>query len=134
VATRTTTEQKDLLSAIELQAASLEMHQRQVDDTRRHLWELMEQAKDAKVSSYSIAKAAGLSQPRVMQIIKGITSPSPKKKSPTKKELVNQALVSQIAALQEELQQARDQLQNQGIRDAEQQPEPELQSTAHGEP
>jgi hypothetical protein len=102
VATRTTTEQKDLLSAIELQAASLEMHQRQVDDTRRHLWELMEQAKDAKVSSYSIAKAAGLSQPRVMQIIKGIR--------------VQNAL--------------RDEQES---RDAEQ-PEPELQSAAHGEP
>lgn len=69
-----TTEQKGLLKVIEKEAALLATHQHEVDSTRRHLWELMAAAKEAKVSSYSIASAVGISQPRVMQIIQKVAA------------------------------------------------------------
>lgn len=101
-----TDEQQTLLKAIEQEAARLEFCQQQTDTTRRHLWELMAQAKEVKTSSYAIAEAAKISQPRVMQVIqeyKGI--PKATKKGPQKKELLEQ-----VAALQQELQQVQHRL------------------------
>lgn len=72
MATETTSDQKALLDQIKQEAEALEALQQEVGRSRQRLWKKMVTAKEAKISSYSIAEVAELSQPRVMQIIQGV--------------------------------------------------------------
>lgn len=65
-----TPDQKSLLTKIAAVVQVLNSKQEEVSVVRTALQKMMVEAKDLKVSSYKIAEAAKLSQPRVMQIIK----------------------------------------------------------------
>jgi hypothetical protein len=69
-------EQAALVAAIEEDAVALASHEVESKEIRNRLQEKMAQAKKLNVSSYKIAKAAKISQPRVMQIIKEIADAS----------------------------------------------------------
>lgn len=67
-----TPQHKALLAEIQLAAQKLAAQEATVKKTRTHLQQLMVKAKTDRISSYRIAEAVNLSQPRVMQIIKEV--------------------------------------------------------------
>lgn len=95
-----TAQQKKQLAEIAATAQLLATQEADAKATRVKLQQQMVAAKDAKVSSYKIAEAVGLSQPRVMQIIKEAEGSKATKPSPTR------ALRSEVAELRKELDQA----------------------------
>jgi hypothetical protein len=103
--------QKKLLAQIADTAEVVDALKQDLDYNRAQLAEQMAQAKDdLKISSYRISEAAKISQPRVMQIIKaakgqGTTGP----KRPSHKQLLDE-----VSSLRHQLQEAQDQLENQG--------------------
>ena len=107
-----TPQQKKLIDKIEVTAALLSAQEGQAAKTRATLTTLMVQAKDAEVSSYTIAKAADLSQPRVMQII----ARAREGQVPPAKRVSAKKLQDENADLRRQLQEAQDALK--GVTDA----------------
>jgi myo-inositol catabolism protein IolC len=62
--------QKDLLAKIAALSIKVEERVHLASEVRKQWNQLMVEAKDLRISSYKIAESAGLSQPRVIQIIK----------------------------------------------------------------
>lgn len=62
-------EQRTFLKALARQRIKLRRQQRTLQDTKQELEKMITQAKAMNISAYRIAAAAGVSQPKVYQVL-----------------------------------------------------------------